>query len=97
MTPLFVAQIPANIEQYGIVMFLVVAVMALVLGRYVVPRWVFEASEERNKLLEKENSDLNEAVKEQTRTNGSLREELAALRAEVAHLRAEVAALRSGG
>ena len=84
----------AGWERVGVVTLLVFAVSMLALGKFVTPRWVLDASERRNELLEKESETLNAELAGMRGQNGALREEIAGLKAEVRHLTEQVGLLR---
>lgn len=79
----------------------VVALVALVRGKLVAPKYVLENSEARNELLEKESKEQHSIIMELTRLNATLGAQVEGLRADVEELtrsnerlESEVAALR---
>jgi predicted nuclease with TOPRIM domain len=80
----------------GALAFLCIAVWALVTG-VVHPDKAYQAQTERVKLLEGENSRLNESIVSLTEMNTQLQIDVATLKMEVVHLRQQLDRVLEGG
>ncbi len=78
----------------GALVILIVIVVSLVRGQLVVPKYIFEAEQKRCGLVEIENTELNESVKDLIVQNAELKGSSALLTAQIEKLREEVETLR---
>lgn len=75
----------------------VVCLILLVRGNYVVPYYVYAASESAREMLEEENKSNAAQLAELAQSNADLRVSVARMEQKIEHMSAEIVRLRGGG